>query len=138
MTTLGKSTYLAVGTAATPATAVRIDDKLMSIAAFDESIDQTDVTTFGQDWKLSRGTLRDGGTVSVEGPYVAALWTHLSALRGVASVRVEYGPVGNGVGAPKLSADCFLTSISITTAVGDVVKISAEFKVSGAVTTGTF
>lgn len=51
---------------------------------------------------------------------------------------IQFGPAGNAASAIKLSADVWLTSYAITSAVADKVSFQADFQVDGTVTFGTF
>ena len=54
------------------------------------------------------------------------------------SVSFEYGPEGDTSTFAKYTGECFLTSYEKSGGLGDVVKFSAEFQVTGAITLGTY
>lgn len=86
---------------------------------------------------------RSDGTISVSGLYDSTASTGpdvtLAGLVGLeATSTFELGPEGGSTGKIKYSGECFLTGYEITTAAGDVVKFTADFQISGAVTKGTF
>jgi len=50
----------------------------------------------------------------------------------------EIGPAGSTSTYPKLSGNCWLESFTVPVAVGDMITVSATFKVDGAVTVGEY
>ena len=78
-------------------------------------------------------------TISVSGTWDATVDAHLAGILGqAASVSFEYGPEGTTSTYIKYSGECYLTSYEKSGTVGDAVKFSAEFQVTGAVTRGTW
>jgi len=65
-------------------------------------------------------------------------WTVLDGLRTATSTAsFEIHPFGDTAGYPEFTGECWMEDCSIESTVGDIVKISASFKVNGALTPGT-
>lgn len=50
----------------------------------------------------------------------------------------EFGPAGSAAGKVKKSGECFMTGYKVSAPVGGVVTFTADFKVTGAVTSGVW
>ena len=50
----------------------------------------------------------------------------------------EYGPEGNGSGAPKYSGECFAQDVKQPMRIGDMQRFAFALQVDGGVTIGTF
>jgi len=67
------------------------------------------------------------------------IWAVLQSIRNFATARdFEIGPYGSTATYIKISGTCFLENLSMDASPGDMVKLSASFKVDGTVTFGTF
>lgn len=109
---------------------------------FNRGQETHDDTTFGKTGRTYRGGLTTG-SISISGMYDTTAVTGpdvvLKSLVGRSdTVTFEYGPEGNGTGKVKETGECVLESYNKSTPVGDLVKFTAEFTISGAVTSGTF
>lgn len=136
----GKDSYFAVEDSA--------GSTLRNISPYIKNIDvtyandQSDTTTKGAEGHTYRPGLTTG-TISITG-----LWdqtastgsrTVLRSLVGVEiTVGFEYGPEGNTSGQIKDSGECVLVSYKESSPIDDMVAFSAEFNISGDVTSGTF
>jgi hypothetical protein len=103
--------------------------------------DAHDVTTFGQDYKVFSGGLKES-TMKIEGNYDSTASSGPAAviepLVGEVSELV-YQPEGAGSGKPLRTFDAVCTSYVETAPVADMIKFTAQFQGSGAVvvTAGT-
>lgn len=136
----GKDAYFAVEDST--ATTLRNISPYVVTVDVTQDVEANDTTTLGAEGRTWRPGLT-AGTISVAG-----LWddtastgaqTVLQSLAGVeTSVGFEYGPEGNGAGAVKLSGECVMTQYTENVDVGDMVRFTAQFNISGSVTVGTF
>jgi hypothetical protein len=109
---------------------------------FSNSVDVAETTTMGSEFKTYVSGQSDG-TMSVSGKYDSTAATGPDAvLQGLIGLETtstfEYGPDGGTTGKVKYTGECFLTGYSVSSPVGDVVTFTADFRISGAVTRGTF
>lgn len=138
--THGKDAYFAVEDSA--GSTLRNLSPYVSTVDFAQDVEAADVTVFGSEGRTWRPGLT-AGTISVSGLWddTADVGTQivLQSLAGVeTSVGFEYGPEGNGAGAVKLSGECVMTQYTQNVDVGDMVRFTAQFNISGSVTVGTF
>ena len=111
---------------------------VLTDVSFPQSVETAETTAFGSSAKSYIVGLTDG-TLSVSGNFDKTVDIHLNAIVGKTdSVSFEYGPEGSTATYAKYTGECFLTSYEKSGGVGDVVKFSAEFQVTGAVTLGTY
>jgi len=99
--------------------------------------DAHDVTGGGVDDYVHAGGLK-GGTFTMDGTYdTTAVTGPRAALQGLlaTSVPIIRQPEGTGTGKPQDSFNAVMTGYSESNPVSDMVKWSAEFTISGAVTT---
>lgn len=109
---------------------------------FTRQNDVVDVTTFGNTGHKYTATLTDGG-INIAGVWdktaTVGSYTVLSAqvgdLDGAAFI---YGPEGSATGKVKYSGTAILDTYAESAPVADVVRFTATFKISGAVTIATF
>lgn len=132
----GKSAVFKVGTSATPGTAVDISSVVTSVT-FPRTVDTAESTAFGSTAKSYLVGLADG-TISINGSFDATFDAQFAGLVGVDGVAFEYGPAGSTTGYIKYTGNCVLTSYETSSPVGDIVKFTAQFQVSGAVTRATY
>jgi len=107
-----------------------------SSSEFDQSADTHDVTAYGDDNRAYIAGLIDG-TFSMEGHYddgAAGPRAILQPLLGAAAVTVLRQPEGVGTGLAQDSFSGVLTSYNESAPVDDKISWSAEFQISGAVT----
>jgi len=105
-----------------------------------------DVTSMGDSGKTYASDELEDGTFSVEFMYddgsntvFDTLYDATVGLRTATSAKAfEIGPQGSSNGDPKFSGSCFLEDVSMPVAVGDMIRVTASFKVSGAVTVGSY
>lgn len=106
------------------------------------SVDMAETTTMGSEVKTYLSGQSDA-TISVSGLYDSTASTGpdvvLQGLIGLETTSTfELGPEGSTSGKIKYTGESFLTGYEITAAGGDVVKFTADFQVTGAVTKTTF
>jgi len=131
----GKSTVFKVDNSS--GTLTDISNTLTDVT-FPQTVETAETTSFGSSAKSYIVGLTDS-TVSISGTYDATVDAHLAAILGqAASVTFEYGPEGSTSTYVKYSGEAYLTSYEKSGSVGDAVKFSAEFQVTGAVTRGTW
>lgn len=106
---------------------------------FPREMEEVETTTFGNSGNRTFIAGLKGATISGDGNWDATIDGHLAPIfDGQDEVEFEYGPAGNGSGAVKYSGSMFLTSYEISPAVGEKIPFSASFRISTAVTRGTF
>ena len=104
---------------------------------FPETADVAETSTLGASNKTYIVGLKDA-TISLGGLFDATVDAILGAVVGQsATLSFEYSPEGTGSGKVKYTGECILTSYTLSSPVGDVVGVSADLQVSGAVTRGT-
>lgn len=95
-----------------------------------------DVTTFGEDGHKNIPGL-ENASFTIGGNWDSSLDAILGASR--STIRsFEYGPAGGGSGAVKYSGECWITNYTVNSPVADKVTWSADLRVDGVVTRGTF
>lgn len=108
----------------------------------DGSVDMGDTTTAGAENKTYVSGAADHDlsiSGKLEDTATTGLDAHLSALEGLETTSTfEYGPMGSGAGRVKKSGECFMKGYKIGSPVGGVCEFTADFKISGAVTTGVW
>jgi len=127
----GKTAGFLVGTADISAVSNEIQVK--------QSADVADSTTFGNTGHTYLGGLTDG-KVTVKGIYDnaattgprAAIQAHLGNV-----VACKYHPEGTGTGKPEDTFNAVVSAYEETAPVADIISWSAEFQISGGVTSGT-
>lgn len=101
--------------------------------------DSHEVTTYGQDYKVFSGGLKET-TMKIEGNYDNTATTGpravLEDLVGEVSEMI-YQPEGSAVGTPTRTFNALCTSYTETAPVSDMIKFSAQFQGSGAVAVTT-
>lgn len=114
-----------------------ISDSLNSIS-FPREAEVLETTSFGSSDRTYIVGFKNG-TISIEGSFDATYDGYLAGALGQdATLSFEYGPEGSTSTYTKYTGECILTSYESTAGVGDVVSVSAEFQISGAVTRGTY
>lgn len=133
----GKNTYFALGSQATPSTLVDISTYLKDVQ-FPRPVDVAETSAFGTTAKTYVVGLYSS-SFSFNGQYDATLDTQLAALLGFeTAISFAYGPGGNTSGYTKYTGTCYITSYDIQSGVGDIVAISVQAQVTGAVNKTTF
>jgi len=114
-----------------------ISNTLNSVS-FPREIETLETTSFGSSNRSYVVGFTDA-TISIEGSFDATVDAHLAGILGQeASVSFEYGPEGSTAGYVKYTGECYLTSYETSAGVGDIVSMTAEFQVTGAITRGTY
>jgi len=114
-----------------------ISDALNSIS-FPREAEVLETTSFGSSDRTYIVGFKNG-TISIEGSFDATYDGYLAGALGQdATLSFEYGPEGSTSTYTKYTGECILTSYESTAGIGDVVSISAEFQITGAVTRGTY
>lgn len=105
---------------------------------FPREVDTPETTAFGSTTR-SYVVGFINATFSVSGMYDPTVDALLNGILGFAASRdFEYGPIGSTTGNPRYTGDCYLTNYTDTGSVTDMVGMSADFQVTGAVTRGTY
>lgn len=114
-----------------------ISDALNSIS-FPREAEVLETTSFGSSDRTYIVGFKNG-TISIEGSFDATYDGYLAGALGQdATLSFEYGPEGSTSTYTKYTGECIMTSYESTAGIGDVVSISAEFQITGAVTRGTY
>ena len=114
-----------------------ISDALNSIS-FPREAEVLETTSFGSSDRTYIVGFKNA-TISIEGSFDATYDGYLAGALGQdATLSFEYGPEGSTSTQVKYTGECILTSYESTAGVGDVVSVSAEFQITGAVTRGTY
>ena len=129
----GKNAYFALDNSS---------DSLTDLSAYvnDISLPQTvetaETTAFGATNKTYIVGLKDS-TISVSGMFDPTFDAHIQAVLGQsATLGFKIATNGSTISAtnPSYSGECIITSYDISPSVGDVVPVSVELQVTGAVT----
>jgi hypothetical protein len=140
-TTVAKSVDFRLGTQGSPASLTDLSTKLTSVKV-SWSADDLDSTAFGTSGAKSHAAGLTDGTISIEGFWDSAIETQLGALLGFdnsgAGVSFQHGAIGSTTGNPKTTGSCILTKYEPPSNVGQLNKFTAELRVTGAATRGTY
>lgn len=106
-------------------------------------VDVTAMTDTGHTWASDE--LEDG-TFSIDFLYdhgSGTVWDTLcdvtSGLRVSTSAKAfELGPQGSTNGYPKITGTCWMDTVSVPVAIGDMMKLTATFKIDGAASVGVY
>lgn len=131
----GKSGFISI----TSATAGVINySSGVNSVTFSRSADTADVTHFGQNDKNFIPGLR-GATLGISGMFSSTHAKKLDAMLGstIGGVFI-YGPESTQTGRRKFTGSSVMTALKYDTPVGDKVALSADFLISGAVTSTNF
>lgn len=108
----------------------------------DNSVDLGETTTAGaEDKTFVSGQAEHDLSISGKWDDTATTGADpvLNGLIGLeASSTFEFGPAGSTAGKVKKSGECFMTGYKVSAPVGGVVTFTADFKVTGAVTSGVW
>jgi hypothetical protein len=108
-----------------------------------QSVDTLDVSVFGTAAKAYINGLTDGDTVTISGPYDAPMFTLLTGVKaaqsaGSSTTTVLWGPGGSIASEARISAEAWVTQVSLSSSVGGRVDMSASLQITGAVTNTVF
>ncbi|HEX7277781.1 MAG TPA: hypothetical protein VF244_10445 [Acidimicrobiales bacterium] len=136
----GKDSYFSIEEAGS-STLRAIGDYCDSID-FERNTDLADSTTIGLEDKTFLSGLT-GGSVNLSGRWDDTATSGpdvvLSSLVGnEGSQTWEFGPAGNGTGKTKYTGEAFLEKYQVSAPLEGVVKFTAAFRITGAVTKSTF
>lgn len=111
--------------------------------SFPQPIDTHDTSVFGVNAKQMVPGLTDGGQCDMSGPLDVALGTFVAGLKdaqaaGSTTSTLVWGPGGSVSGQIKQSAEVWVSSWDVSSAVGGRVEYSCSLQVTGAVTNGTW
>jgi len=123
----GKSTYVSVAT--------NDISSYLTKADFSRNVDTAETSSFGSSDKTFIPGLK-GAEFSLDGSWDATLDGYMDTAFGT-EVAVVYRPAGTGAGLINYAFQAILTSYSPPSDIGDVVKFSASFTITGAVTRTT-
>lgn len=118
-----------------------ITNQLREIS-FPRAVDLAETSAFGTFDKTYVVGMR-GATITAGGMFSAGAATEIDPVfAGVfgqeASLTFEYGPEGNSSGRIRYTGECYLTSYEISSPYNDMVSLTSEFTITGAVTRNTF
>ena len=108
-----------------------------------QSVDTLDVSAFGTAAKAYINGLTDGDTVTISGPYDAPMFSLLTGVKaaqsaGSSTCTILWGPGGSVAAEARISAEAWVTQVSLSSSVGGRVELSASLQVTGAVTNTVF
>ncbi len=108
-----------------------------------QSVETQEVSAFGTAARSFINGLTDGDTVSVSGPYDAPMYSLLTGVKaaqsaGSSTMTILWGPGGSVAGEARVTAEAWVTSVSLSSSVGGRVELSASLQVTGAVTNNTW
>ena len=108
-----------------------------------QPVDTIEVSAFGTAAKAFINGLTDGSTVSISGPYDAPMFSLLTGVKaaqsaGSSTMTILWGPGGSVTGEARVTAEAWVTSVSLSSSVGGRVDLSASLQVTGAVTNNTW
>jgi hypothetical protein len=108
-----------------------------------QSVETQEVSAFGTAAKAFINGLTDGDTVSISGPYDAPMFSLLTGVKaaqsaGSSTMTILWGPGGSVSGEARVTAEAWVTSVSLSSSVGGRVELSASLQVTGAVTNSTW
>lgn len=108
-----------------------------------QSVETQDVSVFGTAAKAFINGLTDGDTVSISGPYDAPMFSLLTGVKaaqsaGSSTCTILWGPGGSVAGEARITAEAWVSQVSLSSSVGGRVELSASLQVTGAVTNNTW
>jgi hypothetical protein len=105
---------------------------------FEIKAEAHDVTTYGNDWKVFSGGLKES-SLKMEGNYDDAAAGPRATLEDLVGTVIEviYSPEGAGTGKPTRTFNGLMTSYNEVAPVADMIKFTAQFQGSGEVATTT-
>lgn len=134
----GKNTYFSMGSESTESSLVDRSSFFNEIS-FPQTVDTAETSTFRAGGAKTYVVGLTDSTFSSSGMFDPTMDAILSALLGSeTAVDFEYGPLGNETGKVKYSGSMYVTNYEVSSPIGDMVSVSVEFQITGAVTRGTF
>lgn len=107
---------------------------VLNSSGLNRQVDAAETTAFGASDKASIAGLR-GASIPLGGLCDVTVDGYLAGILGHSTpVAWELYPQGSATTLPKYSGSAILTSYETSTEVGDVVKVSGELQVTGAIT----
>jgi hypothetical protein len=105
---------------------------------FPQEVDEAETSVFGLSSKAFIVGLQST-SISIGGPFDPVVDLQLTAVVGqTASLSFQYGPQGTTGGQRQYTGECFLTRYNPNSGVGDAARWTAELRVTGDVTRGTY
>ena len=130
----GKNAYLSLDAPTSP---TNVSAYCNSID-FPTTIDTAETSTFGSSSKTYVVGHIDH-TMAVEGFVDPTGDGYFNSMIGTAApLSFIYGPAGSDGGMTKYSGECWCTAYNPSSPIGDAVKFTASFQITGTVTRGTF
>lgn len=137
MAIAGKDTYWAHATHGSPSSNTNYTTKTRSLNITLDG-EEVDATVFGDAYREYEQSFKSA-EITVQYKYDSTIWTVLTDLYdNGTSITWEAGPVGTTNGSPKLSGSQVLRSLGLPYNVGELQVMDATFRVTGAVTFGTY
>jgi len=109
----------------------------LTSAGLPRALDQSETSTFGDDWKQYQAGLKDSA-IPLEGNFdpTADGYLHTAFDAGTAGTW-KFFPAGSAASAVYYQGTATVTSYEINTDIGDAAKISAELQNSGTISRST-
>jgi hypothetical protein len=130
----GKDSYIQFDS--TGGTPTDISLYVDSVEGLPGELEFADVTALGDEGHKSIPGL-ENASFSLSGHWDSALDAILGPKR-TATATFNYGPAGSTAGLVKYTGECWITSYTVSSPVGDKVSFSASLMVDGQVTRTTF
>ena len=136
----GKSAHILMdGVAGSPVNISSYSDSV----SFPQMVDTHEVSVFGTTAKQFIPGLTDGGEISLSGPLDVALGTFVSAIKaaqaaGSSTSTVVFSPAGSVAGQVRQTAEVYVKSYDVSSAVGGRVEYSASLQITGVVANATW
>lgn len=106
---------------------------------FPRESEEVESTSFGNSGDRTFLAGLKGATFSASGFYDATIGAHVDAVYDARDeIAFEYGPIDGESGSPKYTGNCIITGWEIGGGVGEKNPLSITFRITGAVTLGTY
>lgn len=132
----GQNTIWKHATHGTPAVLVDYSAKTMSVTLSNEG-EEVDATVFGNLYRdFERSFI--SGTFEAQYKYDATIYTVLGDIfTNGTSIDFEFSPNGSTAGYAKMTGAMVCTSLGFPAAVGELLTMTANFRINGTITFGT-
>ena len=105
---------------------------------FPQEVDEAETSVFGLSSKAFIVGLQST-SISIGGPFDPTLDAHMNGIISTSATKgFQYGPQGDTASQRKYTGECFLTRYNPNSGVGDAARWTAELRVTGDVTRGTY
>ena len=132
----GKDTVIKHGTHGATGTLTAFTTKLRG-ANLDLEAETVESTVFSDAYRDYEMSFKSG-KIPLTYKYDNTVWGQLTAIYdGSDTVSFEVNPIGTTTGYPKVTFTAFMTKLSLPMQVGNLMEISADWQIDGAVTFGS-